>query len=524
MEKTTATVPRQQVTGPSRLQQTAGNAAAVRAVRSTGVPAVPWQGPSAGERFLFARGSTDLRPGQQEALRAFAHTVPPDFRLTVHGTASAEGPAGFNETLAKARAERAVELLAEAGISPSRIDIILVHGAVPGEYRLHRAVVVDLTPPSPPERQTSVGEEAPRSPKASAIDVVAKVVPSQLGITFEREYVQRAYRPFGPVLYRLKIKVSVGGSVKGPWRGTKGVFSPEKMKTEFSRSFESEVNKVSLKVGTDGKAGLEWTTTSRARWMGVGPVIQLSSPVFDLFRGKAPPTDTDFVDLRGGVTWEGDLTALLPADVRSALVPEGLTVPGTATITLGVGLLPNPAVIARSAATAAGTEAVAGATALEVAAGVALPIGMIAFVGYGSYQLNEAHRSGRAEAMRESFADGYADILAQLTQPQPFVPNGGNLLGLDWRKLFAAAAAAYVSGSGPGFAEASSCQLAGRAAAAQEVVRLIESDPAALARLGVRHRTLYGDQVLQRASQYRQILRTQARTSLRGEMGLDLTK
>jgi hypothetical protein len=62
--------------------------------------------------------------------------------LDVHGFASEEGPTGFNDSLSCARANRAVNVLAGAGVSASQIDHIYKHGATAGDRANQRSVVI----------------------------------------------------------------------------------------------------------------------------------------------------------------------------------------------------------------------------------------------------------------------------------------------------------------------------------------------------------------------------------------------
>lgn len=520
MEKAPPTSTQHSTASRSRLQQTAGNAATVQALRSSGIPTVAWQGEASGERFLFMRGSTELLSGQQEALRAFARTLPPDFRFVLHGMASEEGPAAFNERLAQARAERAVELLAEAGLSPSRIDVIVVHGEVPGDRRSHRAVVIDIAPQVSTEPPPRKGE-TPVPGVPSVVSTIAEAVPSELGVKYDDEVVS-SYRPLGPVLYRFKLKFSLSGTVKGPWHGTKALFAIGKMKTEFSKSFSSELGKLSLKFDTGGKIGAEWTTKSRLDLLlGGRPVLEVSSPIVEAITGKASAKKLDFVDFGGGAAWEDDLSNWVPPDFRSSLgLPEGITFPGKISAKFAVGVVPNPVWVARGAAAAASTEVVAGATALEVASGVALPLGMIAFVGYGVYQLNESHERGRVYGMRLAFAQGYAEALLALTESAPRLPRAAELLELDAGATFAAAVNSARRSSGPAFAESSAAREAGRAAAAQAVDALVERDPEGFGAWRQRMRTRYGIRESDRGYQFRALLNAQAKGE--GPMGIDL--
>lgn len=472
---------------------------------------------------MFVRGSTELLPGQEASLRAFARTIPPEFTLAVHGMASEEGPGPYNRALSRHRAERVIAILDEAGVPESRVAVILVHGAVPGDRPRHRAVVIDMTPP--PTREPSLTPEpVPEDkPGITPLDVIKQVAPSDVGMKFEEEftYPTKGYRPAGPIMWRLKLKFSFDGAVKGNWPGLKMreiiAKGKEGSKWELSKSLPTEMGKVSFKVASDGKVGVEWNSKGSPWYDLLGDHLSVDSgfPILNLENVKKGKLDV--ADLNIGGSWELDLLKLLHLPH-----PEGVSMPGKVTVKGGIGITANPAYWAARAAASAAPEVVAGATAAEVALGVALPVGMVAFVGYGLYELNEAHRRGRLQAMREAFADGYAEILAQATNPHPWVRADLSLLDVDAEQLYAMAVDSYVSGGGPGFAEAEAARIAGRAAAAQAILEYLELDPSseALARLGADQRRLFGGTEPERASRYRATLRAQARGG--GAMGIPL--
>src|SRR5262249_28352462 len=64
-----------------------------------------------GERFLFVVGCDDLLPGELPRLLAFSRTISNGDRLIIHGNASEEGDAQFNENLSCYRAHKAQDLL-----------------------------------------------------------------------------------------------------------------------------------------------------------------------------------------------------------------------------------------------------------------------------------------------------------------------------------------------------------------------------------------------------------------------------
>ena len=82
------------------------------------------------------------------------------FQVNIHGFASEEGPPGFNEKLACARAYAARKILLHAGVSLSQIGSLISHGATPGDRVSHRSVVLKIvriaTQARPPKKRRVV--------------------------------------------------------------------------------------------------------------------------------------------------------------------------------------------------------------------------------------------------------------------------------------------------------------------------------------------------------------------------------
>jgi outer membrane protein OmpA-like peptidoglycan-associated protein len=108
-------------------------------------------GASSDELYLFRVNCDDFLPGEEDRLIIFAGTILPHDTLEIHGFASEEGPAEFNEDLSCARAQKAWSVLNWEGIGASQVQAIYKHGETPGSRRERRSAVVHLHRiPSPP--------------------------------------------------------------------------------------------------------------------------------------------------------------------------------------------------------------------------------------------------------------------------------------------------------------------------------------------------------------------------------------
>jgi len=124
------------------------------------------EGDLSGEHFLFAAGCDDFRTdtsrvpipgfpaGEEGALQAFASTLNAGDKLKVHGFASEEGDATFNEHLSCLRALKAVSVIdAQTASRGVRVSYQLFkHGETGGPRPERRSVVIDLIPATPPDR------------------------------------------------------------------------------------------------------------------------------------------------------------------------------------------------------------------------------------------------------------------------------------------------------------------------------------------------------------------------------------
>jgi hypothetical protein len=106
--------------------------------------------------FKFNKDCDDFAAGQEAALIGFATGLSPTTTFELHGFASVDGPADFNQNLGCARASKAQSVLTRpspvgAGIAAARITGVINHGPVPGPAGDRRSVVIrTTTPPSPP--------------------------------------------------------------------------------------------------------------------------------------------------------------------------------------------------------------------------------------------------------------------------------------------------------------------------------------------------------------------------------------
>jgi len=82
--------------------------------------------------YKFRVGCDEFLPGEEERFRDVAAHLGQDQIVEVHGFASEEGPAQFNEDLSCARAHKAAGILYEAGLSGSQVRTVFMHGAKRG--------------------------------------------------------------------------------------------------------------------------------------------------------------------------------------------------------------------------------------------------------------------------------------------------------------------------------------------------------------------------------------------------------
>jgi len=102
--------------------------------------------------FKFIGGCDDFELGEEASLRRTATTLPASGPVEVHGFASVDGDATFNENLSCARALKAQTVLTGAGITAGRISVVK-HGPTPGPTADRRSVVISSTAapgPTPP--------------------------------------------------------------------------------------------------------------------------------------------------------------------------------------------------------------------------------------------------------------------------------------------------------------------------------------------------------------------------------------
>lgn len=137
-------------------------------------------GRSSEELFRFRVNCDDFQPGELERLRSFADRL--SHPVTIHGFASEEGPAEFNERLSCLRARKARSVLEAAGVGAAGISGVYEHGPTPGSREDRRSVVVHQerpartstpepepvpSPPRPTRRQPTIGPAPPdRRPPA----------------------------------------------------------------------------------------------------------------------------------------------------------------------------------------------------------------------------------------------------------------------------------------------------------------------------------------------------------------------
>jgi len=104
--------------------------------------------------FRFNSDCDDFAPGHAGKLLADVGKTPAATRFEIHGFASVDGIASFNENLGCARALKARKLLTDlppdgAGLG-GRVTGIVNHGPTPGPILDRRSVVIRTTTPPPP--------------------------------------------------------------------------------------------------------------------------------------------------------------------------------------------------------------------------------------------------------------------------------------------------------------------------------------------------------------------------------------
>lgn len=98
--------------------------------------------------FLFEVGCDEFRAGEEARLRARVGSIAPDETVELHGFASEEGDATFNDNLSCARAHAAADILAQEGVAAA--ITLFQHGATPGGREDRRSVVLNVQAAAPP--------------------------------------------------------------------------------------------------------------------------------------------------------------------------------------------------------------------------------------------------------------------------------------------------------------------------------------------------------------------------------------
>lgn len=99
-----------------------------------------------GELALFAVNcDTYATPADEQIVKDFADSMTATDSVTVHGFASVDGSADFNQKLSCARARTAEATLLAAGVQQSQIEV-RAHGPTPGPATQRRSVVLERNP------------------------------------------------------------------------------------------------------------------------------------------------------------------------------------------------------------------------------------------------------------------------------------------------------------------------------------------------------------------------------------------
>jgi len=90
--------------------------------------------------YLFEVNCDQFRPGEELRLREFARGISPDETVELHGFASEEGDATFNDNLSCARTHAAADILNQESVTARMV--FFNHGATPGVREYRRGVVI----------------------------------------------------------------------------------------------------------------------------------------------------------------------------------------------------------------------------------------------------------------------------------------------------------------------------------------------------------------------------------------------
>jgi outer membrane protein OmpA-like peptidoglycan-associated protein len=97
---------------------------------------------SSADLFLFRVGCDEFRSGEEARLRDRARSILPTDTVDIHGFASEEGNAAFNDDLSCARAHAAEGILHQEGVTSPMT--LYNHGATPGVREDRRSVVLAI--------------------------------------------------------------------------------------------------------------------------------------------------------------------------------------------------------------------------------------------------------------------------------------------------------------------------------------------------------------------------------------------
>ena len=123
-----------------------------------GVPATTTCKPMSGDVFGDARilmkiDTADfLNKAQEVKMDKFSDLVRgTGDKVVIHGLASVDGPASYNDKLSCSRALSARQMLQDRGITSGQINDLFKHGEVPGDFQQQRSVVLERVSPAGPK-------------------------------------------------------------------------------------------------------------------------------------------------------------------------------------------------------------------------------------------------------------------------------------------------------------------------------------------------------------------------------------
>ena len=132
----------------------------------------PMAGDVGGDARVLMKVNTAelLTPEEEVKLDKFADSLRgTGAKVNIHGLASTDGPAAFNDRLSCTRALRGAQLLRDRGIPDSQIIDVFRHGEVSGPYEWERSVVFERVGPGPTPTPSGPPPTPPTPPSPGSV-------------------------------------------------------------------------------------------------------------------------------------------------------------------------------------------------------------------------------------------------------------------------------------------------------------------------------------------------------------------